>query len=367
MSFESFNKLAAKLKPYMHTRDFAKASANGPIFHTVRLACAIRYFAGGASYDICAAFGISNSEVMESVWEVVDALNECPEFAIQYPSCHQKQYEIAAGFRAKSAADFDCCAGAVDGILIWTNRPSALCCNETGCDPAKFFCGRKHKFGLNCQAICDSKGRFLDISILFPGSTADCLAFEGMALYKQLQDGLLAPGLCLFGDNAYMNTPFMATPYPGRSVGKSKDAYNFYHSQLRIEIECSFGKFTQRWGILRSALPKRVTVRKSVSMVLALARLHNFCIDERQSIEDMTARDARHIEREGAVPLEMDGQADVLLPRQLIGGGDHFEGVDRNMRRRLQRSFHGIRLPRDRLYARIMDLDLQRPAPRGGI
>jgi DDE superfamily endonuclease len=367
MSFESFNKLASKLKPFMHTRHYAKASANGPIFHTVRLACAIRYFAGGASYDICAAFGISYTEVFASVWEVVDALNKCPEFAVQYPSCHQKQNEIAMGFRAKSSADFDCCAGAVDGLLIWTHKPSAVCCNEAGCDAAKFFCGRKHKFGLNLQAICDSEGRFLDVSILYPGSTADCLAFEGMSIYKRLQDGLLAPGLCLFGDNAYLNVPFMATPFAGRSISKSKDAYNYYHSQLRIEIECSFGKFTQRWGILRSALPKKITVKKSVSMILALTRLHNFCIDERQPIEEMTARDACHIEREGAVPMEVDGRTDVLLPTQLIGGGDHFEGVPRSVRRRVQRSFEGIQLPRDRLHARIMDLDLQRPMPRSRV
>jgi hypothetical protein len=26
------------------------------------------------------------------------------------------------------------------------------------CSVAKFFCGRKHRYGLNCQAICDSRG-----------------------------------------------------------------------------------------------------------------------------------------------------------------------------------------------------------------
>jgi DDE superfamily endonuclease len=99
------------------------------------------------------------------------------------------------------------------------------------------------RFGLNCQAVCDVDGRFLDISIMYPGSTSDCLAFEGMTLCQQLEDGLLAPGLCIFGDNAYLNTPFMATPYSG-TTGGTKDAYNFYHSQLRIRIECAFGILT---------------------------------------------------------------------------------------------------------------------------
>jgi hypothetical protein len=93
--------------------------------------------------------------------------------------------------------------------------------------------------------VCDADGRFLDISILFPGSTADCIAFEGPTLYQRLKDGLLAPGLSLFGDNAYLNTIFMATPYAGGATNGSRDAYNFYHSMLRIQIECAFGKFTQ--------------------------------------------------------------------------------------------------------------------------
>jgi DDE superfamily endonuclease len=66
--------------------------------------------------------------------------------------------------------------------------------NVTTVGPAKFYCGRKHKFGLNCQAICDARGRFLDISVIAPGATSDVLAFEGAKIYKLLQAGILAPG-----------------------------------------------------------------------------------------------------------------------------------------------------------------------------
>jgi hypothetical protein len=236
-----------------------------------------------------------------------------------------------------------------------------------GCDAGKFFCGRKLKFGLYCQAICDANGRFLDVSLLYPGSTADCLAFEGMGLHKKLEEGLLRPGFCLFGDNAYLNTPFMATPYSGGSITMSRDAYNFYHSQLQIQIECAFGKFSQRWGILRSPLPKRVTVKKAVSLVLALARLHNFCMDENQSIENLPARDTAHIEQFGGVPLEVDLDTNQAIPRQLLGGGDHFDDMDRNERRRRQRQFNNILLPRERLLAAVVDQDLRRPVLRARI
>ena len=60
-------------------------------------------------------------------------------------------------------------------------------------------------------------------------------------MYKQLESGLLAPGLVLFGDNAYLNFAFMATPYPnvaGIEKENAKDNYNFYHSQVSCFIHC---------------------------------------------------------------------------------------------------------------------------------
>ncbi len=64
-----------------------------------------------------------------------------------------------------------------------------------------------------------------------------------MTLFQKLEIGMLALGLCLFGNIAYLNTLYMATPYAAVSGG-SKDSYNFYHSQLQIRIECKFGIFT---------------------------------------------------------------------------------------------------------------------------
>ena len=152
-------------------------------------------------------YGTSHTETIISIWYVIDAVNKHPRFAISYPEVHANQRAIARGFADVSAADFGCCAGAIDGILIWIHKPSATECDNTGCGERKLYCGRKKKFGPNCQAVCDVRGRILDISIQYPGSTSNCLAFEGMSLFQKLEDGIFAPGLCLFGDNAYLNTP----------------------------------------------------------------------------------------------------------------------------------------------------------------
>ena len=53
---------------------------NGIISTSVRLACAIRYFAGGSPYDLMGKYGISHTEVLASIWYVVEATNTLPEF-----------------------------------------------------------------------------------------------------------------------------------------------------------------------------------------------------------------------------------------------------------------------------------------------
>ena len=213
MKYLSFLKLVGLVSAVLPESNPDMARVNGSIANSVRLAVALRYFAGGSSYDIATTFGISVSEVFVSAWRIVDAVNRCPTFDIEYPRTEEKQREIAQGFHAVSGAGIKCCAGAIDGMLVWIHKPTRKCCVASSCADGKFLCGRKNKFGLNLQAVADVRGRFLDISIMYPGSTSDCLAFEGMELYNRLERGGLYDDLCLFGDNAYVNTSYMATPF----------------------------------------------------------------------------------------------------------------------------------------------------------
>ena len=256
MCYESFWKLhdlvstkieemASKLRPHAPKLGSHRSPpiANGIISTSVRLGIALRYFAGGSPYDIMAKYGVSHSSVFDSIWIVVESVNSLSSFHISYPSAHEKQESIAKGFRDASKVKFDCCAGAIDGILIWMHKPSMKQADKAGVGQKKFLCGRKHKFGLNCQAVCDVRGRILDMSITYGGSSSDCLAFEASDLYKRLENGLLRSGLVLFGDNAYLNSNVMATPYPnvaGIEKERIKDNYNFYHSQVNI---CDFFNF----------------------------------------------------------------------------------------------------------------------------
>lgn len=92
---------------------------NGPITSSMHLATALRYFAGGSPYDIMCCFHISYSEVLASVWIVIDAINACPQFCIKYLDSLVEQRWIAAKFEVASMPGIRNCAGAIDGILIW--------------------------------------------------------------------------------------------------------------------------------------------------------------------------------------------------------------------------------------------------------
>ena len=88
---------------------------------------------------------------MESgVWYVVDSINNLEELTIQYPVSADKQEEIAYEFQLISKANINICAGAFDGIWIWIAKLMAKQAKKAKVNQAKFLCGQKGKFGLNC-------------------------------------------------------------------------------------------------------------------------------------------------------------------------------------------------------------------------
>ncbi len=112
---------------------------NGPVSTSVRLSCALRYFAGGSTYDIMAKYGLSHASVYESIWVVVETVHSFNELSIEYPASEVAQLMIADKFENVSKVKFNNCAGAIEGILIWILKPSKEDGNEAGCGRRIFF------------------------------------------------------------------------------------------------------------------------------------------------------------------------------------------------------------------------------------
>jgi acetylornithine deacetylase/succinyl-diaminopimelate desuccinylase-like protein len=151
MTQDNFFALHRLLFPYVKYRSLRtsgrdhrvrqrKGAANGIVPSSTRLAVAIRYSAGGSPYDLGGLFAISIKEVYRSgVGIIVDIINNCHELSIQFPMDHASQKKVALGFKAKSVAGFDCCIGAIDGILIWMECPSADDCIRSKNGPLKYI------------------------------------------------------------------------------------------------------------------------------------------------------------------------------------------------------------------------------------
>ncbi len=202
------------------------------------------------------------------MWIVIHAINTFPGFQITYPSSFIEQEKNAKGFKSASTVGFDNCAGAIDGILIWMLKPTAKEAAKAGDGQKKFLFGRKNKFGLNCQAVSNVRGKILDISITYGGSSSDLLAYKASDLCKRVEEGVLRPGLVLYGNNAYLNLKYMAMPYPNvanNPLEKSKDNYNFFHSQVCLILHVSifrqmFEQFSRGFSFFSSAFKLSVVL-----------------------------------------------------------------------------------------------------------
>ncbi len=85
---------------------------------------------------------------------------------------------------------------------------------------------------------------------------------------------------CGIGDCAYTPTEHLVPIFRGEHAMVAKnDNFNFFASQLRIRIEMAFGLMVKKWGIL--ARPLTIKLKNVKRLVIAIAKLHNFCINER--------------------------------------------------------------------------------------
>ena len=101
----------------------------------------------------------------------------------------------------------------------------------------------------------------------------------------------LPPEFVVLGDAAYEPSEELVPMYFG--VGKKQedcDNFNYYASQCRIRIEMAFGLMYNRWGILWR--PLRVKMENLKYVMMAIALLHNYTINERLLFELENNEDA---------------------------------------------------------------------------
>ena len=262
------------------------------VSHTLMLAMALRWCAGGSYLDICDLHGCHYTTFYRLLWLTVDACDKAYELPLLDLLSRVQQgslAELAAGFDAKSSnGAFSGCIAAIDGIAIKLSKRSIA--KES--HPDHFYC-YKGFHSLNFQVACDAHRRILWCSSKTAGSAHDSMALRLTELGEILEDPdhpIQDTPYWIAGDDAYKGNAngsrSLLTPYGGNNIGAEKDAFNFWQSHLRIEIECTFGAMVHRWGILQRKLS--VPLKHATKLMHVLCKLHNKCID--RSLPDHKGR-----------------------------------------------------------------------------
>ena len=143
---------------------------------------------------------------------------------------------------------------------------------------------RKGFYGIVVLAACRANLEFVFFSAKHTGSTNDVVAIDGceggrILLGKSPIE--LPVGYYGIGDEAFICSDTLLTPWSGRGLEQNKDSFNFLLSAMRQCIERAFGVFVGRWGLFRRPLVFGASKWGLVTGVCA--KLHNYCIRQGES------------------------------------------------------------------------------------
>ena len=283
MPLHSFNKLHDMLFPEQPAQQARSkqqgqnSTKMGAIDTHVKLACTLRELFGERRKSIQDIFKISKSSARTSFINGMSRISACPELLGRiYDTDHSVSVleARAFAFQQRSAYPniFRHVVGAIDGLFIKTQQPTV---KEVG-NVRSYYSGHKKGFGVNMQGVCDASCRFIGFSCNTSGSTSDFVAFKQSNCYTSWQE--VPSPFFYVGDCAYPLSPHCLTPFVGTQLPTQDDVFNFYHSQLRITVERSFGIFVNVFRILHT--PLQFSIRVTCDVVEACVLIHNYRINE---------------------------------------------------------------------------------------
>ena len=276
MTYQAFLKLLLFICPKLQCQTGNSNQAGSELIKPeLVMAIALHWLSGGSYIDIRHAYFCSVASIYRCRNTFIDAICSCEALDIIFPETPKQIKAAVDAFSSRSSNKvLRGCIGALDGFLAKINCPSMEDCKNNA---DAYFSGHYQTHGINVQAVCDHKSRFIFFAVAAPGKTADQVAFKRTSLPAVLAK--LPSGMYVAVDAAYMLTETCMFPFTGsQRKDKDKDAFNFYLSQLRIQIEMAFGLMTNKWLILRRNLTTSLAV--SALLLTACARLHNYVVDE---------------------------------------------------------------------------------------
>lgn len=188
MSYESFQELARLLHPFISVNATMSKirTGKGPITTEIALHCVLRWLAGGSYLDIRLCAGISVVSFYRCIHKCMEAILLCAELDIHFPTTSEEIEEAAEAFASLSSQRvFQGCVAPMDGFLLLIITPSA---SDTANSDA-YYSGHYAAHGINIQAACDHRCRFVFVAVAAPGRQPDVNALRKTG-FKEIIESL---------------------------------------------------------------------------------------------------------------------------------------------------------------------------------
>eukprot|EP00794_Sanderia_malayensis_P017876 gene17876-19655_t len=275
MKKATFVFICEQLRPYLQKEDSNMRKA---IPVEKRLAIALWRLATGSYYNtIGHLFGISEASACRICDEVCSlvATKLLPRF-IKFPEGAELD-EVIEDFEKRWG--FPQCAAAIDGSHIPIKAPI-----EYHAD----FYNRKGWYSVILQGLVDSKYRFKDINVGWPGKVHDARVFANSHVYEKGVNRTLFPAskskningikvpVFIIGDAAYPLLSWVMKPFADNgNLSDEKAHFNYRLSRARMVVENAFGCLKGRWRCLLKQ--NEADYSKINEVVATCCTLHNIC------------------------------------------------------------------------------------------
>ena len=165
------------------------------------------------------------------------------------------------------------CIGAIDGTHINIKGPSF--CGEN-------YINRKGYHSMVLQCVVDSKYKFTDCYVGFPGSVHDARVFNNSDLGVKMETdpiNIFPDDTFIIGDSAYPLTPHLLTPYKENGyLNETQENYNYVQSATRNIVERAFALLKSRFARLKHVEMNKI--EDICLIILSACVLHNYCLEE---------------------------------------------------------------------------------------
>ena len=275
MNRQTFIKLCLELQPHI-TKRISRFRLPIPVDQQIavtlwRLATNVEY------RTIAALFGLGISTVCTIVLKTcsVIAKHLLPRYVCM-PNEDRLRENVG---EFETLWGFPQVAGAIDGSHIPVLKPRQ--------SPSDYY-NRKGFYSILVQAVVDAHGRFLDVTIGWPGKVHDARVLVNSNFYQRGMAGRLLPDwkrvingveipLLILGDPAYLLLPWLQKAYPETGTLTHKQRhFNYRQSRARMVVENAFGRLKGRWRCLMKRMDY-YKIKHATDVIASCIVLHNIC------------------------------------------------------------------------------------------